>query len=167
MRHRTIAIGLVTALLLFLMAWSFVSSAASGRGNGQANKPSETNEAGVPPQGDEAESVDADLGKFGSRIDRDEYLRLRDEYIGRKRGIEPGRPFNPEMRTRAIEQMTRQEKGFKIDSIVRILWRSARWPCRRRIRPSSTWARASLMVVETAFSAPVFIASILSILLRH
>src|SRR5216684_3720337 len=118
MRHRTIAIGLVTALLLFLMAWSFVSSAASGRGNGQANKPSETNEAGVPPQGDEAESVDADLGKFGSRIDRDEYLRLRDEYIGRKRGIEPGRPFNPEMRTRAIEQMTRQEKGFKIDSIV-------------------------------------------------
>ena len=46
----------------------------------------------------EDESVDADLGKFGSRIDRDEYLRLRGEYIGLKRGIEPGRPFNPEMR---------------------------------------------------------------------
>src|SRR5207244_3930844 len=52
------------------------------------------------------------------RIDRDEYLRLRDEYIGLKRGIEPGRPFNPEMRSRAIEQMDRQEKGRKIDSIV-------------------------------------------------
>src|SRR6266404_1891718 len=118
MKHRTIAIGLVTALLLFLMAWSFVSSAASGSGNAQTNKSSETNEAGVPTQGGEDESVDADLGKFGSRIDRDEYLRLRDEYIGRKRGIEPGRPFNPELRARAIEQMDRQEKGFKIDSIV-------------------------------------------------
>src|SRR5207253_2163939 len=95
MKHRTIAIGLVTALLLFLMAWSFVSSAASGS-NPAANDSSAANETSVPPQGDENESIDADLGKFGSRIDRDEYLRLRDEYIGLKRGIEPGRPFNPE-----------------------------------------------------------------------
>src|SRR6267142_818715 len=118
MKHRTIAIGLVTALLMCLMAWSFVSSAASGSSNAPADKSSETNEASVPPQGDEDESVDADLGKFGSRINREEYLRLRDEYIGLKRGIEPGRPFNPEMRIRAIEQMDRQERGRKIDSIV-------------------------------------------------
>src|SRR5882762_6134113 len=113
MKHRTIAIGLVTALLLFLMAWSFVSSAASGS-NPATNASSEANESGAMVQGEEEEAVDPDLGKWGSRINRDEYLRRRDEYIGRKRGIEPGRPFNPEMRTRAIEQMDRQEKGFKI-----------------------------------------------------
>src|SRR6267142_1841181 len=118
MKHRTIGIGLVTGLLMCLMAWSFVSSAASGSSNAPSDKSSETNEASVPPQGDEDESVDADLGKFGSRINREEYLRLRDEYIGLKRGIEPGRPFNPEMRIRAIEQMDRQERGRKIDSIV-------------------------------------------------
>src|SRR6266550_817492 len=117
MKHRTIAIGLVTALLLFLMAWSFVSSAASGS-NPAANDSSAAKEASAPPRGDEDEAIDADLGKFGSRIDREEYLRLRDEYIGLKRGIEPGRPFNPEMRSRAIEQMDRQERGRKIDSIV-------------------------------------------------
>ena len=114
MKHRTIAIGLVTALLLCLMAWSFVSSAASGSSQVRANDSSAANESNLPPQGEEDESVDADLGKFGSRIDRDEYLRLRDEFIGLKRGIEPGRPFNPEMRTQAIEQMDRQERGHKI-----------------------------------------------------
>jgi hypothetical protein len=99
------------------MAWSFVSSAASGS-NPPANASSEANEPSAPLQGEEDESVDADLGKFGSRIDREEYLRLRGEFIGLKRGIEPGRPFNPEMRARAIEQMDRQERGRKIDSIV-------------------------------------------------
>src|SRR6266550_157532 len=118
MKHRTIAIVLVTALLLCLMAWSFVSSAASGSNNAPANASTEANESSVPPQGEEEEAGDPDLGKWASRIDRDKYLRLRDEYIGLKRGIEPGRPFNPEMRARAIEQMDRQERGRKIDSIV-------------------------------------------------
>src|SRR5437879_1616746 len=119
MKHRTIAIVLITALLLFLMAWSFVSSAASGASvNQPANNSIEVYEASVPAQGEAGESIDADLGKWGSRIDRDEYLRLRDEYIGRKRGMEPGRPFDPEMRSQAIEQMDRQEKGHRIDSIV-------------------------------------------------
>jgi len=117
MKHRTIAIGLVTALLLFLMAWSFVSSAASGS-NPAINASSEANESGAMVQSEEEEAVDPDLGKWGSRIDRDEYLRRRDEYIGRKRGIEPGRPFDPEMRSRAIDQMDRQESGRRIDSIV-------------------------------------------------
>src|SRR5205807_5223968 len=54
----------------------------------------------------------------GSRVDRDEYLRARDEYIARKRGIEPGRPFDPTLRGRAIQQMDRQEKNSRLESIV-------------------------------------------------
>ena len=60
----------------------------------------------------EDENGDADLPskKFLGRIDKEEYLRLRDEYIGRLRGIEPGRPFNPNWREGAIEQMQRQRE---------------------------------------------------------
>jgi hypothetical protein len=118
MKHRTIAICLVTALLLFLMVWSFGSSAANSQPPG--NPSIQTNESNVPPQGDEDADVDADLGKWGSRsgIDHDTYLRLRDEYIARKRGIEPGRPFDPSMRGRAIDQMDRQENNRKLESLV-------------------------------------------------
>jgi hypothetical protein len=68
--------------------------------------------------GDEGEDVDPDLGKFGGRIDRETYLRKRDEFIALKRGIEPGRPFDPAARGRAIEQMERQEKAGLLESIV-------------------------------------------------
>jgi hypothetical protein len=57
----------------------------------------------------EDEDSDPDLGKFQSTIDRDKYLRMRDEFIALKRGIEPGRPFDPRARGRAIEQMQGQE----------------------------------------------------------
>ncbi|HEY8186599.1 MAG TPA: Calx-beta domain-containing protein [Pyrinomonadaceae bacterium] len=58
--------------------------------------------------GEEVE--DPDMPK-GRRVDIDEktYLRLRDEYIARRRGMEPGRPFDPEARGRAIRQMQVQE----------------------------------------------------------
>ena len=58
--------------------------------------------------GDEAE--DPDMPK-GRRVDIDEktYMRLRDEYIARRRGLEPGRPFDPEARGHAIQQMQVQE----------------------------------------------------------
>jgi hypothetical protein len=118
MKHRTIVIALVTALLLFLIVWSFGSSAA--RSKPAENDSVEANESSPPVQGQGDEDVDADLGKWGSRsgIDREEYLRLRDEYNARKRGIEPGQPFDPSMRGRAIEQMERQEKNRKIESLV-------------------------------------------------
>src|SRR5882672_5526856 len=116
MKHRNIAIVSIAGLLLALMVWSFGSSAAGIKAT--ANNSVAANEASVPPQGEEDEFVDADLGKFGSKIDRDEYLRLRGEYFGRLRGIEPGRPFDPTMRSRAIEQMDRQQKGRRIESIV-------------------------------------------------
>src|SRR5258706_9504681 len=118
MKHRKLSICLVTALLLFVMAWSFGSSAANDPGKGTSKDELQTNEAGLPEQGEADESVDADLGKWGKNIDREEYLRRRDEYVARKRGIEPGRPFDPEMRNRAIQQMDRQEKNFKMESLT-------------------------------------------------
>jgi hypothetical protein len=119
MKHKTITSVLVTGLLLFLMVWSFGSSAAN---NGSRPAENDSLEANEPAQGvgDEGPEVDADLGKWGSRsrVDREEYLRLRDEYIARKRGIEPGRPFDPTMRGRAIEQMERQEKNRKLEELI-------------------------------------------------
>lgn len=43
------------------------------------------------------------------KIDENEYLRLREEHIARLRGIEPGKPFDPNARTRAIKQLENQE----------------------------------------------------------
>lgn len=47
-------------------------------------------------------------GGFGG-LDKQTYLRLRDEYISRRRGLEPGLPFDVEARGRAIQQMQIQE----------------------------------------------------------
>jgi Calx-beta domain len=118
MTRKTLATIVITVLLLFLMIWSFGSSAANSKpgSTGQNPQTQEPSSSGVAAE-DENEP-DADLGKFGSQINREQYLRERDEYIARKRGIEPGRPFDPTLRGRAIEQMERQEKNSRLESIV-------------------------------------------------
>jgi len=120
MKRKTVATIAIVTLLLVLMIWSFGSSAAGKRENTPVQNPGAGEQSSAVSQDqDQAENEpDADLGKFGSRIDREEYLRARDEYIARKRGIEPGRPFDPTLRGRAIEQMDRQEKGRRLESIV-------------------------------------------------
>jgi hypothetical protein len=118
MKRKTLATLVITILLLFMMIWSFGSSAAN-----HANEPEQSREAeqqrssNVFADEDENEP-DADLGKFGSRINREEYLEARDEYIARRRGIEPGHPFDPSFRGRAIEQMERQQKNRRLESII-------------------------------------------------
>ncbi len=57
---------------------------------------------------EEGEDPDMPKGRRGG-IDEKTYMRLRDEYIARRRGLEPGRPFDPEARGRAIRQMQVQE----------------------------------------------------------
>src|SRR6476469_1099904 len=100
MNHKSLAIVLIAVLLLVMMVWDFDTSAAK-LASIQAQPGSlETSGPQPVPQNvreEEDSDLDADLGKWGSRpgIDHDEYLRLREEYIARKRGIEPGRPFNP------------------------------------------------------------------------
>lgn len=118
MRHRTIATALILFVLLFFMIWSFGSSAANpNEPVKEANSLPENEASEVFQEGAERDA-DADLGKFGSRIDREEYIRARDEYIGLKRGFEAGRPFNPEIRRQAIDQMERQENNRRLESVL-------------------------------------------------
>jgi Calx-beta domain len=51
-------------------------------------------------------------------IDHEAYLRLRDEYVAMRRGVEIGRPFDFKARGRAIQQMERQEKRSRLESLV-------------------------------------------------
>ena len=118
MRHRTIATALILFVLLFFMIWSFGSSAANPNESATTALPLSENETGEVFQEGAEREADADLGKWGSRTNREEYLRARDEYIGFKRGFEAGRPFNPEVRRQAIDQMERQENGRRLESIV-------------------------------------------------
>ena len=120
MNRKRLATVLVFTFLAVMMIWSFGSSAANTSSSNAQSKPSDA-QSMEPNQifADEDQGeVDPDLGKHAGRIDREEYLRLRDEYIARKRGIEPGRPFNPELRRQAIDQMERQEKGRRLESLM-------------------------------------------------
>ncbi len=66
-------------------------------------------DAGRGDAGDE-DGSDPDLPpRFAGKIDRATYLQMREEYIARRRGIEPGWPYDPEARGRAIRQMEQQE----------------------------------------------------------
>jgi Calx-beta domain len=125
---KRIAIVIIAVLGLFgLSLLGGFSSAAAGGGRESENRlrpgpaAAETETEQDQAQAGEAEpesDVDADLGKVHGKIDRDTYLRSRDEYVARRRGVEPGRPFDPTLRSRAIETMERQEKGRLIESII-------------------------------------------------
>src|SRR6266536_2462858 len=79
--------------------------------NEQIESKSES-ESRVDEQVDDEDS-DPDMpAKFHGEIDEATYLQMRDEYIGMRRGIEPGRPFDPRVRGEAIRQMEGQERGF-------------------------------------------------------
>ncbi|HEX8115923.1 MAG TPA: hypothetical protein VF521_01500, partial [Pyrinomonadaceae bacterium] len=52
---------------------------------------------------------DADVPRFrAGKIDKEEYLRRREEHINKLRGVERGKPFDPGARGRAIRQLERQ-----------------------------------------------------------
>ena len=98
MKHRTIATALILFVLLSIMIWSFGSSAANPnepRTKANSLPENEANEVFQEKEREEGEDADADLGKWGSRQDREEYLRERDEYIGLKRGYEAAFPSIP------------------------------------------------------------------------
>jgi hypothetical protein len=121
MKRKTLATIAITVLLLFMMIWSFGSSAANKESESEQKREAAEQQRSSKVFADEGEDEnepDADLGKWGSRINREAYLEARDEYIARKRGIEPGHPFDPAFRGRAIEQMDRQEKNRRLESII-------------------------------------------------
>src|SRR6266851_8750459 len=120
---------LVGLLLLFLLAGpgpSASSSASSSDSNKSAarfidqqkrtDERTESNAAAQNKTGtqDSEDDSDPDMppGTRGS-IDKETYLRMRDEYIALRRGIEPGRPFDPEARGRAIEKMEEQQNQLE------------------------------------------------------
>lgn len=57
------------------------------------------------PEEIEEREDDPDLPPGASRLDKETYLKRREQYVGLRRGIEFGRPFDPTARGRAIEQM--------------------------------------------------------------
>ncbi|PYS64496.1 MAG: hypothetical protein DMF76_04550, partial [Acidobacteria bacterium] len=101
MKRTAILFGLIIALFIFSLLGVFgSSSAADGRSsNASDQSPQVVGQDQASPTGqsqsEDNPGVDADLGKMGRNIDRETYLRLRDEYVARRRGIEPGRPFDP------------------------------------------------------------------------
>ena len=49
---------------------------------------------------------DADVPRFrAGKIDKEEYLRRRDEHVNKLRGVERGKPFDPGARGRAIRHL--------------------------------------------------------------
>ncbi|MDQ6859644.1 MAG: dockerin type I repeat-containing protein [Verrucomicrobiota bacterium] len=78
------------AVSLGLLVFAFAPYAGAGR--------REINPAGVDP----------DLPSGATKIDKEAYLNLRSEWTMLRRGYDPNRPFDPDARTRAIEQMGRQ-----------------------------------------------------------
>src|SRR3989442_1519831 len=58
----------------------------------------------------EEEAYDPDLpGFLAGKIDKEDYLRRREEHINKLRGIFAGRPFDPSWRGKAIRDMNQQE----------------------------------------------------------
>ena len=101
----------------------FTGSANSNRGEPDRWSDQSDNGAGgleetSEPSGEDGENPDLPKGKRGG-TDEKTYLRLRDEYIARRRGMEPGRPFDPEARGRAIRQMQMQE-AFQAETAKRL-----------------------------------------------
>src|SRR6266404_6681460 len=138
MKRTQLVIILVAGLFVFFTLGGFGSHASNSKPENQGNgtlaplsrpsiEPSDKGAAGTKEESaspkneapssdtrrvgaEDEDSEDPDLGKFHGKIDHDTYLRMRDEFIALKRGIEPGRPFDPGARGRAIEQMQGQEE---------------------------------------------------------
>ena len=79
-------------------------------GTTQAAGTAETTESA----GDESNADDPDLPTknfMKNRIDKQEYLSLRGEFVSRLRGAEPSAPFDARLRGAAIIEMEAQERA--------------------------------------------------------
>ena len=88
MRRLRIAVSILLAFAsLGLLVWAFAPGAGAG---------------GLAPA---ASSEDPDLPPGRSDVDKEDYLARRDAWTMLRRGFDPERPFDPEARNRAIQQM--------------------------------------------------------------
>src|SRR6267154_4309409 len=117
MNRKSLLTILLFGLLLLVILGGFGSSARSSKPRSAAPQPragsgldgqNESNTEAQSQDADDEQDPDLPPGTRGS-IDKEAYLRMRDEYIALRRGIEPGRPCDPRERGKAIEQMKGQE----------------------------------------------------------
>lgn len=195
---RRIAVVLTVALALFacaMFAGSVLSRASentkqvegkrvTGSGDSKQAEPYRWNDQSTnyddlerarETAGEEGEDPDMPKGRRGS-IDEKTYMRLRDEYIARRRGLEPGRPFDPEARGRAIRQMQVQEafqaetaKQLHLNGISGALGPNiptAAWipigpaPLPNAFVPGQAWTgRVTAVVVDPTNSAKVYLGT--------
>ena len=135
MKRTKLLMILVVGLFLFFMLGGFGSSASGSKPGSGASHPRVSSDpykqtelnSNAQSQIDDGDDSDPDMppGMRGA-IDKETYLRMRDEFVALKRGIEPGRPFDPGARGRAIERMEGQEseltgKGSFLGSIASFL----------------------------------------------
>ncbi|MDQ2659258.1 MAG: hypothetical protein M3Y03_02440, partial [Verrucomicrobiota bacterium] len=98
MRSTKIALSILLSLgALALFAMTFTPRAGASRTRTQA-----------PPQ-------DPDLAPGAENFDKETYLELRNAWVMARRGFDPKRPFDPQARERAIEQMGQQLIGLEAE----------------------------------------------------
>ncbi len=127
MRRPLISFAVLTCLSLAILSGVLGSRATSRT---QASAPT-TRESELPanttplsdlvtvqPKPDEDGSDPDRPPGVSGEFDDEAYLRLRDEYIALRRGVEIGRPFDLRARGRALQQMERQEKRSRLESLV-------------------------------------------------
>ncbi len=102
--------GAITAITLLSVFLIFGSNVVLSRWRSAArDKYQDRDKIGAQPDVEQEEFEDSN------------YLRLRDEYIGLRRGIDPQRGLpDPRLRERAIDQMKRQEQVQRSQSITSI-----------------------------------------------
>jgi hypothetical protein len=124
-------LGLFLLLIVTVIAWPVgsESAAAAGQTGGrkaggvgprlgpytqqQQQEPRRENESRAAAGGDADDregAGDPDLGPGG--LDRETYIRLRNEYIAMLRGYVPDRPFDPNARGRAIKETELKERAL-------------------------------------------------------
>jgi len=111
-----------SVVVILAVLFSAVVQAAPGekRGSGKPGdatpaqkQPEQT--SGVPAatsNADEASDPDLPAGLAGN-VDAATYLKMRAEYIGRLRGIDPDNPPNPQLRVNAIRTLEQQEQQLR------------------------------------------------------
>ncbi len=106
----------VVIILLSLFAYALLAVSVSSKANGEASQNDNpiqnanivdddvTQQSGVV-----ANEYDPDLPSDVKGINKEDYLRQREDYNSLRRGLERGRPFDPRARGRAIQIMEMQE----------------------------------------------------------
>jgi hypothetical protein len=123
-------VSLLFAVVLAVWVLTLFAASTSSSARGEKTRRRETSIPTLKPEQDQSrqsrlkspderqtsskdievgEEDDPDLPPDTQGLDKEAYLKLREQYIGLRRGIEFGKPFDPGARGRAIQRMEAQE----------------------------------------------------------